>query len=93
MLHSEFCHCVGSCDDFFYCLFRSDGESDEESEKEVEEESEEEESENDYETRTAQASMCTNCAYVDVVCGCACAHMCMCDYKFYKCIAPYHMAC
>ena len=82
MLHGEFCHCVGSCDDFFYYLFRSDGESDEESEKEVEEESEKEveeesekeveeesekeESEDDYETRTAQASMCTKCAYVDV---------------------------
>ena len=54
--------CVGSCDDFFYCLFRSDGESDGESEEEVEEESEEEESEDDYETRTAQASMCAKCA-------------------------------
>ena len=45
------CHYVRLCDDFFYCLFRSDGESGEESEEKSEE------SEDDYETRTAQASM------------------------------------
>ena len=77
---------MGSCDDFFYCLFRSDGESDGESEKEVEEESEEEESEDDYETRTAQASMCPTSAHVVGVHVHTCTHvrecdMYICDYK------------
>lgn len=46
-------------------------------------ESDEEESEDDYETRTAQASMCTKDA---------CVHMCICDYKLRtKWIAPYQV--
>ena len=49
----------------------------------MKEESDEEESEDDYETRTAQASMCTKGA---------CVHMCICDYKLRtKWIAPYQV--
>ena len=48
----------------------------------MKEESHEEESEDDYETRTAQASMCTK----------GCVHMCICDYKLRtKWIAPYQV--